>query len=288
MNKRHWLACLIAVAAMIVCGGCSKSDAPEELVICTTYPVQLLAKDLMEGADNAPEVSLLVPPDTGCPHHFSLSTQEQLRISKSKRVLLLRNGGGVDDTILHAAKNAKEDLIDGNGGAGMGTGVDPHYFSSPSTVKVMIKNMTDHLKKFDSANAEIYEKNSEKMIAELAELSAMCKTVKRVKVVAMHNTLSNLANECGLDLRAVVFPGHVSELPPAELNRLITMIREEQIPYLLTEPQTPEKVVQLLQQETGIGVIHLDPAASGPADAEYGYLLKVMRNNIETLQKELK
>lgn len=288
MNKWSRFLGIVAITAAALCIGCKKTEAPERLVICTTYPVRLLTMDLMQGAETPPEVRLLVPPDTGCPHHFSLSTQEQLRISKTKHLLLLRNGGGVDDTILHAAKNAKEDLIDGNGGAGIKTGVDPHYFSSPATVTVMVKNMADHLKTFDPANKNVYEKNAEKMITELTELSALCKGIKKVKVVAMHNTLSNLAAECGLDLRAVIFPGHVSELPPAELNRLITMIKEEQIPYLLTEPQTPEKVVHLLQQETGIRVIHLDPAASGPVDAGYGYLLKVMKQNIETLQKELK
>lgn len=284
MNKWNWLV----IALVVLCCGCNKTDVPDELIVCTTYPVRLLTMDLMAGAENPPEVTLLVPPDTGCPHHFSLPTQEKLRIAKSKKVLLLRNGGGVDDTILHAAKNAKEDLIDGDGGAGFVPGVDPHYFSSPGTVMVMVKNMVAHLKRFDPANKDIYEENSEKMLAELTELSTQCREVKKVKAVAMHNTLSNLAAECGIDLRAVIFPGHITELPPAELNRLIRQIRDEKIPYLLTEPQTPEKVVQLLQQETGIRVIHLDPTASGPVDAGYGYLLKSMRSNIETLRRELK
>ena len=287
MNRIKQSFIIILGAILLLCAACKKTDAPEELVVCTTYPVRLLTLELMAGAENPPEIALLVPPGTGCPHHFSLPTREKLRIASAKKVLLLRNGGGVDDSILHAAKNADPDLTDGNGGADFSVHADPHYFSAPGTAAQMIRNLAEHLKKFDPANGKIYEDNAERLTAELAELSRLSRNIKKVKVVAMHNTLANLAAECGLDLRAVVFPGHVSELPPAELNRLIRLIREEQISYLLTEPQTPERFVKLLQQETGIRVILLDPVATGPADAARGYLTGKMRHNLKILEREL-
>jgi zinc/manganese transport system substrate-binding protein/zinc transport system substrate-binding protein len=52
---------------------------------------------------------------------------------------------------------------------------------------------------------------------------------------------------------------------------------------LVTEPQFPARIVEMLVRETGAPAIELDPLASGPASPESGWYAKVMEKNIGIL-----
>ena len=57
---------------------------------------------------------------------------------------------------------------------------------------------------------------------------------------------------------------------------------------LVTEPQFPARIVEMLVRETGARVLELDPLASGPSSPEPGWYEKAMARNIETLHALLK
>lgn len=286
-------ALLILFSALLCLTGCKRTAPAEKEIVCTTYPVWLIARDLMEGAQNPPPFTLLVPPDNGCPHDFALDTNSMLRLSRIKDLLLLRNGG-LDDAVAESVRKINKNIIDSpavdhaghHHHHGEHCSHDPHIFTAPDAAKKMVHHLTQALTDFDPANKAVYEANKVRLLAKLDALSKDAKDIgKGRKVIAMHNSFNHLMKETGFDLRGVIFDGHISALSPAELNKWIDLIKTEQITLLITEPQTPYQVAAQLRQETGITLLQLEPAASGKIDAPAEYLFRTMAENMEKLKR---
>ncbi|MBO4491976.1 MAG: zinc ABC transporter substrate-binding protein [Lentisphaeria bacterium] len=104
------LAAILAAAFLIPRGGKNpEGDGAEPVrkLICTTYPVYLLVRDVAKGGPVRPE--LLLPPDTGCPHDYSLTPGDLMKLSGG-RTLLIRNGLGLDDSLWETALSANPKL----------------------------------------------------------------------------------------------------------------------------------------------------------------------------------
>ena len=87
-------------------------------VVATTYPIWLFTREVMDGSGREP--LLLMPPDAGCPHDYTLTTNDLLKISGIRKpVLLFKNGAGLDDHICKAAMSAHKGIIVVDTGAGI-------------------------------------------------------------------------------------------------------------------------------------------------------------------------
>lgn len=291
MNKI--LVSLLLLALALLPAACKRSAATEKEIVCTTYPVWLITRDLMQGAENPPLLSLLVPPDNGCPHDYALDTSSMLRLSRIKNLLLLRNGG-LDDVLADSVKGLNSGTQDrpvithaghDHGGYGI-CSHDPHIFTAPGQAKEMVRSLAKSLKEFDPANEAVYTKNEARLLAKLDELEAAAKNIgKGKKILAMHSTFNHLLAETGFNLRGVIFGGHISALSPVETQKWINMIKQEKIAFLITEPQTSRQVAEQLRNETGVTLLELDPAASGTIDVPADHLLKTMEQNIAKLRE---
>ncbi|MBO5959303.1 MAG: zinc ABC transporter substrate-binding protein [Lentisphaeria bacterium] len=291
MNKFFSLLLLLSLA--LLPSACKRTESAEKEIACTTYPVWLITNDLMQGAENPPPLFLLVPPDNGCPHDYALDTGSMIRLSRIKTLLLLRNGG-LDDVLADAIKKLNPKTMDlpvithaghNHGGYGI-CSHDPHIFTAPGTAKAMVLSLANSLMEFNPANSTVYAKNEARLLAKLDELDAATKDIgKGRKILAMHNTFSHLAKEAGFDLRGVVFEGHISALSPVETQKWINRIKQENIAFLVTEPQTHRQVAEQLRNETGITLLELDSAASGTLTVPADHLLRVMEQNIAKLRE---
>ena len=291
MNKI--LVSLLLLALALLPAACKRSAATEKEIVCTTYPVWLITRDLMQGAEDPPPLSLLVPPDNGCPHDYALDTNSMLRLSRIKNLLLLRNGG-LDDVLADSVKGLNPGTLDrpvithaGHDHGGYGhCSHDPHIFTAPGQVKEMVRSLAKSLKEFDPENEAVYTKNEARILAELDKLEAAAKDIgKGKKILAMHSTFNHLLAETGFNLRGVIFGGHISALSPVETQKWINMIKQEKIAFLITEPQTSRQVAEQLRNETGVTLLELDPAASGTIDVPADHLLKTMEQNIAKLRE---
>ena len=291
MNKI--LVSLLLLALALLPTACKRSAATEKEIVCTTYPVWLITRDLMQGAEDPPPLSLLVPPDNGCPHDYALDTNSMLRLSRIKNLLLLRNGG-LDDVLADSVKGLNPGTQDrpvithaghDHGGYGHCTH-DPHIFTAPGQAKKMVLSLANSLMEFNPANNVVYAKNEARILAELDELEAAAKNIgKGKKILAMHSTFNHLLAETGFNLRGVICGGHISALSPVETQKWINLIKQEKIAFLITEPQTSRQVAEQLRQETGVTLLELDPAASGTLDVPADHLLKTMEQNIAKLRE---
>ena len=85
-------------------------------VAATTYPVWVLTREILDGTGR--EAQLLTPPDAGCPHDYTLTTNDLMKISR-KPLLLFKNGAGLDDHICKAAFSANKYIEVVDTGAGI-------------------------------------------------------------------------------------------------------------------------------------------------------------------------
>ena len=286
MNKI--ISLLLLLVLPLLPAACKRTASAEKEIVCTTYPVWLITGDLMQGAEAPPPLSLLVPPDNGCPHDYALDTNSMLRLSRIKTLLLLRNGG-LDDVLADSVKKLNPATTDrpvithaghDHGKYGI-CSQDPHIFTAPGQAKKMVLSLADSLMEFNPANNAVYAKNEARILAKLDELEAAAKDIGK----GMHSTFSHLAKETGFDLRGVIFKGHISALSPVETQKWINLIKQEKIAFLITEPQTSRQVAEQLRNETGITLLELDPAASGTINVPADHLLKTMEQNLAKLRK---
>jgi len=68
---------------------------------------------------------------------------------------------------------------------------------------------------------------------------------------------------------------------------LVKTVKSRNAGAICTEPQYASTVGQTIAWETGVPMVTLDPAATGPQDAPSDYYEVVMRKNMETLKQTL-
>ena len=93
----------------------STESSSREIAV-TTYPIWVLTREIMDGTGR--EAQLLTPPDAGCPHDYTLTTNDLMKISR-KPLLLFKNGAGLDEHICKAAFAANKDIRVVDTGAGI-------------------------------------------------------------------------------------------------------------------------------------------------------------------------
>jgi len=112
-----FLLALIALCAVLYCLPSKIRTAVETTeqltgceVVATTYPIWLFTREIMDGSGREP--LLLTPPDAGCPHDYTLTTNDLLKISGIRKpILLFQNGAGMDDHICKAAMSAHKGIM---------------------------------------------------------------------------------------------------------------------------------------------------------------------------------
>ena len=186
----------------------------EKKIFCTTFPVYLFTKAVTGDVDR--HVELLLPPNLGCPHDYSL-TPGDLNKLRGNGDILVKNGLQLDDVICHAALRANYSLqiVDsGNnitdlipsanngdeyadehdegctcGGTHTHGSNNPHLFGSPFQAIRMVRNIGEQLQMLDPVNADAYRKNME---AYQAELEKLCETEHCRNFICENNTVEQL------------------------------------------------------------------------------------------------
>ena len=168
-------------------------------------------------------------------------------------------------------------------------GVNPHAFASPRLAAVMVKNMAQGLAKADPQNAASYESNAsayEKVLSGLSErLAALGNKAPNKGIALMHDALSYMARDGGLEVVAVIQEDEDAQPSAGRLITVAKILREHKPALIASEPQYSDKAVQTLAREVGIPAAQLDSLASGPTSPSLDHYEKTMNNNINILEK---
>ena len=109
-------ACLAGLGLFVPQGVSAASSQGSLRILATTYPVYLLARNVVQNRPGA-QVDLLIPAQTGCPHDYALTPKDMQKLAQAD--VLLLNGLGLDDFMQKALPNAKPGLVVVDSSAGV-------------------------------------------------------------------------------------------------------------------------------------------------------------------------
>lgn len=164
---------------------------------------------------------------------------------------------------------------------------NPHLFASPRMSARIAATIASALSQLHPELSDRYHQNAETYMATLNRLAddmaSLGKRLRNNRIVQPHGIFDYLARDMGLEIVATMQPEGQSP-SASEMIRLVQIIRQKRVGAIVTEPQYPDKIGKTLSKETGVPLLHIDPAASGPQDAPLDYYETLMRKNLDALQ----
>ncbi len=99
---------LAALLSFVCVSSSSAADTPRKMpILCTTFPVWLLTRNITHGSDRV-EVKLLIAAQMGCPHDYALTPQDMQKLATAR--VLVVNGLGLEEFLGAPLKKANETL----------------------------------------------------------------------------------------------------------------------------------------------------------------------------------
>lgn len=312
------ISALLIVASCAASCKSSKEKATESVaeeqyqlhVLTSFLPIYVFTLNVVKGAKDV-KVDVLIPPEMGGPHGYEPTPADIAKIEKAN--IFIANGLDLEPFIakLKAAKpgidvfyatEGMEPLSDisaqsevqasGFSGERIEENVgkndtgNPHMWVSPIRAAIMVNKIAQALVNIDLRNADIYRANAKAYSLKLEQLGEEIRTslnfVNNRNVVTMHNAFDYLARDSGFKIIAVLRADPLSEPSAQELARISTLIREQNVSAIFTEPQFSSKMAEVLSGETGVPIYELDPMHTGKPSLDL--YETVMLKNLETLK----
>ncbi len=313
--------CIVIIAAFIVTlFGCAPASSAADNygsglnIVTTIFPPYDFARAITGGNAN---LTMLIDPGAEV-HTFDPTPDDIIKIQKAD--VFIYSGGENDawvdqvlestDTshmtvlrMMDAVTPVEEETMEGMqseheeaGESEEGPEYDEHIWTSPKNAILIIDHIADALKKADSANAAVYEKNAADYIAKISELDNEMQAVAdasqtKLLIVADRFPFRYLTEEFGLDYRAA-FSGcsSESEVSAGTLAYLIDTVKESGIKYVYYIELSNQAVAKAVCEQTGTEMLLLHSCHNVTRDdfnAGVTYL-QLMQGNLENLKKGLK
>lgn len=280
----------------------SVSPNPASLRVITTIAPMTQFTQAVAG-DRA-EVVQLVPTNVGI-HDFQAKPRDVETIARADVLIqngvgleafltdLIRNAGNSDLTIVEASKGiptlSSEAPVYDHGDphpadAHDHGGVNPHLWLDPQRAITQVENIRQGLVAADPQGQEIYEANAAAYIQDLQaldrDLTTLLSPYEGQTFVTFHDFAIYFADRYGLQVEFLVAVPEVSP-SPQDLQRIITLIKAENIRALLTEPAAGKESLQALAQDLQLKISLFDPLETGDSSPETYF--KVMRQNAQNI-----
>lgn len=270
------------------------NDAGKTLtIVASFYPVYIFTLNI---ARDIPGVNVIdmTKPMTGCLHDYSITPEDMKNLEKAR--IFVVNGAGMEsfmDRVINQMPHLK--IVDSSKGIqlikGEGDeGDNPHLWVSISNAIAQVRNIGEQLSGYDPENAAKYKKNTDEYVRKLeAERDKMHKALDGIKnrdIITFHEAFPYFAREFNLNIVGVIEREPGSEPSAKELEDTIGRVKALKVKALFAEPQYPAKAAETIAKETGARVYTLDPAVTGPMEADA--YVSIMDNNLKTLQEALK
>lgn len=198
-----------------------------------------------------------------------------LVVTTSKGIALIRNHEQHDE----ATKTLQARHQAGN----------PHVWLDPENAKIMIRHITDAFIKIDPGHASDYRNNQAAYLRQLdqvqTELAERLRSIADRRVVVYHPAWPYFARRFGIQIAGEIISQPGAEPSARHLQALITLIRNEHIRVIVSEPQLNQKIPEVLARETDARVVILTPLPGGISGVET--YLDMLRHNILQLAQAL-
>ena len=280
-------------------------------VLCTTVPVTLLAKAVIDGVGGY-KVTTMLPAAVGCPHDYALTPQDMRKLAKADVIIV--NGLGMEDFLDGAIPrvNRKALVVDSSKGV---KGLLPfrdseeecsehghehrhehkhehawneHLFAAPGTAAELVRRIAEELSVKFPEDSVKFSENAKKYQDALLNLDkeyrAFGKSIPAEKrnIAVQHGIFDYLASALGLHVTEYLQPHTGSEPSAAQIREMTAHLKRHGASAILAEKNYPSKVTDLVSRETKIPVLTLSVQPESGATPEA--FLKLHRDNLEAMK----
>jgi len=159
---------------------------------------------------------------------------------------------------------------------------DPHVWTSPPLVKMMIRHIRNTLVEWDPAHAQEYEANNNRFAKDLDQLDAdiqqLLAPITNRKFMVFHSSWCYFAETYGLEQISIETEG--KEPGPRTLAKIIDRGKREGIKVIFVQPQFSRQTARAIARAIGATVVPVDPLAEN----YLGNLRHVAKQFVEAMQ----
>ncbi len=303
MSKRSFTLMALFLATVLLMAGCGAAqgtqsplgttagESGQATVAASFYPMYIMLLNVTKDTDI--RVVDMTQPTTGCLHDYSATPGDMKNLEGASALVI--NGAGMESfmgkvlaqfphlSVIEASKGIE--LIQGEGDEGE----NPHVWVSVSGAIQQVKNIGEGLEALFPAEADKIAANTLAYAAKLEDLRTRMHQeldgLPNRDVVTFHEAFPYFAQEFNLNIEGVIEREPGSEPSARELAETIDTINRLHVKALFAEPQYPATAANTIAKETGGKVYTLDPAVTGPVDADA--YITIMESNLQVLKEAL-
>ena len=155
--------------------------------------------------------------------------------------------------------------------------IDPHYWLNPNNAIILVNTIAEYMSNIDPQNTEAYVNNALKTKIKLMQLDkdlrTIFKTVENVPFIVLHNAYQYLQKCYNLNCLGALTTIPGLGLSPRRLQKIYTIITEQQPVCIFSEPQIDTKSIDsiLSQAPYKIHTAVIDPIGVNVAMGATGY-----------------
>ncbi len=157
------------------------------------------------------------------------------------------------------------------------SGVDPHFWTDPLTVKSMLPTLTEQLCALDSTGCKIFKQNSDRFSRQLdslhSKISKMLAPIHDSKVMISHPFFQYFFKRYGIESVGVIETSPGREPTPREIKGFIETIKNENVRAIFDHTQLPDRAAKIIAESSDINVYHLDPIGGISSRQSYDALI---------------
>lgn len=288
MLKKLFLL-ILTIFFLTGCG--SNNNTSDKIKVAASfYPMAEFTRAV--GGEFATVETLI--PDGVEPHDWEPTPRDLTRLGRAQLFVYNGHVESWADSALEALSERKITAVEAAHGLAKINGrLDPHVWVSPAKALLEIEKITEAFCKVDPQHAESYKNNSLQYSKELkkldAELKNLSKAAKHKKFITAHAAFGHLSADYGLEQLAIAGISPEAEPTPKDLQRLVRLVKKENVKYVFMETLASPKLTELIAKETGAKILVLDPIEGLDEEGRKENLdyLKIMRNNIKNLRRAL-
>ncbi|WP_430932849.1 metal ABC transporter solute-binding protein, Zn/Mn family [Saccharicrinis sp. 156] len=260
------------ITLIIFCiASCQSKPISKNNISVSILPQKYLVEQLL--GDSTP-VNVMIPKGAS-PATYSPSPSQIKNLSQSllylkighigfeqawtKRIAEINPDLKIEDTSKGIALIRDEDHVHGDhihkGG------IDPHIWTSPKTMMIVLKNTEEALSKAFPHKKELIISNSKKLKRQISDLDntffQTCDSFKNSKFYIFHPAYTYLARDYGLEQISVE---HKGKEPSAQwIKKLIDDGREQNIKAIFVQEEFDKRNAEVISSELNIPIIQVNP-----------------------------
>lgn len=282
MKRLFTLLCVL-----ILLTGCTPAAPVQEdtlTITATTYPIYLFTRAVTQDIPGV-SVERLDTGSISCLHDYTLSVNDMKKIERAD--VLALNGVGLEDFMSDALAVTDAHVIDcsvgvdllpatghhDHGGSDHDHGhFDPHYWMDPLRAQTMVDNLRVGLSEVLPEYRDLLWENAVGSTLDAAWHIALRlleeEDVAIPGLITFHDGFQYFADTLALPLLRAVEEEAGSEASAKEMDEIIQLVKEKDIPVIFTETNGSDATANAIARETGCTVAQLSMLMAGPEPSE--------------------